>query len=227
MVAAYRVAAATVGVAGSVAAYRVAVLGAGVAGSVCASRLAQLPDVHTTVYDMGARGPGGRACSRSINAKGGTFSPADRGGASSLSPRPSPSGVAPPRLTFDHGVQAFAVSRDDAVRALVEGWERDGHVARWDGRFGVVDARTGAFEIGTHSDDDDDAFGLLAATPLFVGIPSMGGLARGMLESARERAADGATLELRFGCKATRVTHAREGHGLNGRRWEVVADLSV
>ena len=44
------------------AAYRVAVIGAGVAGSVCATRLAQLPYVATTVYDMGSRGPGGRAC---------------------------------------------------------------------------------------------------------------------------------------------------------------------
>ena len=53
------------------AAYRVAVIGAGVAGSVCATRLAQLPYVATTVYDMGSRGPGGRACSRPVDGIGG------------------------------------------------------------------------------------------------------------------------------------------------------------
>ena len=75
-------------------AYRIAVIGAGVAGGTCASRLLRLPGVHTTIYDMGSRGPGGRACSRPVDGKGGSFSPADRGGASSLSALGPPPGFA-------------------------------------------------------------------------------------------------------------------------------------
>ena len=209
--------------------YRVAVLGAGVAGAVCASRLASLPGITTTVFDMGSRGPGGRACSRPVDGKGGSFSPADQGGATSLDALPEGAGA----LTFDHGVQAFTVLDAD-VRTLVDGWVREGYVSAWEGRFGVVDAATGRFApLGTESAADaDDPFGLLepARGPRYVGVPSMAHLVRGMLERAALAAAEcGGSLTERRGCKATGVTHATEGHSeeARGARWLVEASDGV
>lgn len=202
-------------------AYRIAVIGAGVAGGTCASRLLRLPGVHTTIYDMGSRGPGGRACSRPVDGKGGSFSPADRGGASSLS--------APQLdLTFDHGVQAFTV-RDPEVAELVAEWCRAGHVQRWQGRFGQLDATSGLFtRTALFAASGAEVFAPLAGEnlPLYVGVPTMSGLVSGMLEAAAaeaEAAAAGAALTTLWGCKATEVRHAVEGHSPSGARWSVAS----
>lgn len=206
------------------AAYRIAVLGAGVAGSVCASRLANIPGVATTVYDMGSRGPGGRASSRPVDGSGGSFSPADKGGVSTLA---APDDAAP--LIFDHGVQGFTVT-DAEVQALADEWLQDGHVGAWEGRFGVVDGTTGAFKLST-GEAADDPFGLLAdGRPCYVGVPSMAHLVRGMLDHASATAQPSASppaLTQLPSCKATRVTYANEGEAPEGSRWTVESSDGV
>ena len=167
--------------------YRIAVIGAGVAGSVCSSRLALLPGVHVTIYDMGSRGPGGRASDRPVDGSGGSFSPADRGGASSMR-----AGTTPSSLTFDHGVQGFTVESAE-VQELLGAWRSAGHVQQWSGRFGLLEE--GAFTERIAA--DADAFSLLSGRPVFVGVPSMSGLVRGMLaQAARDATAAGASVSL-------------------------------
>mmetsp|Transcript_36378 Transcript_36378/g.118327 ORF Transcript_36378/g.118327 Transcript_36378/m.118327 type:complete len:572 (+) Transcript_36378:78-1793(+) len=208
-------------------AYRVAILGAGVAGSTCAASLLRMPGIAAVVYDMGGRGPGGRTCSRPVDGQGGSFSPADRGGRSSLS-----EAHADKDLTFDHGAQAFTVSHPE-VRALTEAWERAGFVGRWEGTFGKLDASTGAFVAGVAAaDSDDTVFGLLggsgaSAADRFVGVPSMGALARGILSDAAASPAAGSTLTSLFGAKATGVTYSGEGEGPAGARWTVKSSDGV
>lgn len=196
---------------GAIAAtYRIAVLGAGVAGGVCASRLSRLPNVATTIYDMGSRGPGGRASCRPVDGKGGSFSPADQGGVSSLS-----ASLHSP-LVFDHGVQAFSVSPHNiAVQALVDEWCEAGHVQEWSGRFGALDAAS-----GTLSDEPaaDAPFGLLAGRPRYVGSPTMGHVVSGMLDRA---SAGSASFSALIGCKATKVHFSHEGESTSGARWTV------
>ena len=63
----------------------VAIIGGGVSGLVCGARLSQLGVSAATVFDTGARGPGGRCSSRSLQIQGG------------------------PHI-FDHAVQYFTVS---------------------------------------------------------------------------------------------------------------------
>ena len=167
--------------------YRIAVIGAGVAGSVCTSRLALLPGVHVTIYDMGSRGPGGRASDRPVDGSGGSFSPADRGGASSMR-----AGTTPSSLTFDHGVQGFTVESAE-VQELLGAWRSAGHVQQWSGRFGLLE--DGAFTERIAA--DADAFSLLSGRPVFVGVPSMSGLVRGVLaQAARDATAAGASVSL-------------------------------
>lgn len=204
-------------------AYRIAVIGAGVAGGTCASRLLRLPGVSTTVYDMGSRGPGGRASSRPVDGKGGSFAPGDRGGASSLL---APVGAA---LTFDHGVQAFTVEAEAGrdVEELVEGWVLAGHAQAWEGAFGLLDASTGRFAPSAQPADDDALFGPLVSTgQRYVGVPTMAALVSGMLETAAteaEAAAVGASLTTLWGCKASAITHAVEGEAPSGARWSVAS----
>jgi predicted NAD/FAD-dependent oxidoreductase len=202
-------------------AYRIAVIGAGVAGGTCASRLLRLPGVSTTVYDMGSRGPGGRASSRLVDGKGGSFSPDDRGGASSLL---APVGAA---LTFDHGVQAFSVEAGREVAELVEGWVRAGHAQAWEGAFGLLDANTGRFAPSAQPANDDALFGpLVSAGQRYVGVPTMAALVSGMLETAAaeaEAAAAGASLTALWGCKASAITHTVEGEAPSGARWSVAS----
>ena len=195
--------------------YRIAVIGAGVAGSVCTSRLALPPGVHITIYDMGSRGPGGRASDRPVDGSGGNFSPADCGGASSMR-----AGTMPSSLTFDHGVQGFTVESPE-VQELLGAWHCGGHVQRWTGRFGLLE--DGAFTERIAA--DADAFSLLSGRPVFVGVPSMSGLVRGVLSQAvRDAMAAGASVtQLPAGSKATRVSHAVEGESESGARWTVAS----
>lgn len=213
------------------AAYRIAVIGAGCAGSVCATRLVQIPGIATSIYDMGSRGPGGRACSRPVDGRGGSFSPDDRGGASSLDSLPADID----QLVFDHGVQAFTVNKDEAdsqVTALLDKWLEDGHVKEWKGRFGVVDASTGAFSESAPVSEGEDPFDLLHPDARrYVGAPSMGHLVSEMLEHAqRDRCGNGGADDaaspsltlLTGGCKATSITYDAAGGGA-GARWTVAS----
>ena len=155
-----------------------AIIGAGVAGVSCAAALSRgLADgdaeVETRVHliDQGSRGIGGRASSSRPTA------------------HDEP-------IAFDHGCQFFT-ARTEAFKREVSRLERLGHVRRWDGRFGTVDALTGAFERkpgpgarddggGDDGDDGDathpapaptegDFFGLLASEAVYVGVPTMRG----------------------------------------------------
>ena len=198
----------------SLPAYRVAVIGAGVAGAACASRLAALPMISTTVFDMGSRGPGGRASSRPVDGKGGSFSPLDRGGASPelLSPDVQ-------TLTFDHGVQAF-VCTHPGVQELVDGWIENGHVSRWPGIFGVLDAATGRFSAGA-TVEDTYAFSLLdPEQPKYVGVPSMSAMVAGSLANA---VASGADITPLVGCKVADVAFATEGESVSGARYAITS----
>ncbi|EOD30781.1 hypothetical protein EMIHUDRAFT_232377 [Emiliania huxleyi CCMP1516] len=176
-----------------------------------------MPGIAAVVYDMGGRGPGGRTCSRPVDGQGGSFSPADRGGRSSLS-----EAHADKDLTFDHGAQAFTVSHPEGR-----------FVGRWEGTFGKLDASTGAFVAGVAAaDSDDTVFGLLggsgaSAADRFVGVPSMGALARGILSDAAASPAAGSTLTSLFGAKATGVTYSGEGEGPAGARWTVKSSDGV
>ena len=141
----------------------VAVIGAGVAGLSCAVALSRaLPEREIHIFDQGSRGRGGRTSSS----------------------RPS---AHDDPLVFDHGCQFFTAS-DPEFKAVCASLVRSGHASRWDGRFGTLDARTGAF---ASRDDargdvppDDDFFGLLSADEVFVGVPTMRGLCDGLRAAA-------------------------------------------
>lgn len=141
----------------------VAVIGAGVAGMSCAVALSRaLPEREIHIFDQGSRGRGGRTSSS----------------------RPS---AHDDPLVFDHGCQFFTAS-DPEFKAVCASLVRSGHASRWDGRFGTLDARTGAF---ASRDDargdvppDDDFFGLLSADEVFVGVPTMRGLCDGLRAAA-------------------------------------------
>jgi renalase len=141
----------------------VAVIGAGVAGVSCAVALSRaLPEQEIHVFDQGSRGRGGRTSSS----------------------RPS---AHDDPLVFDHGCQFFTAS-DPEFKAVCASLVRSGHASRWDGRFGTLDARTGAF---ASRDDargdvppDEDFFRLLSADEVFVGVPTMRGLCDGLRAAA-------------------------------------------
>jgi renalase len=170
-----------------------AIIGAGVAGVSCAAALSRgLADgdaeVETRVHliDQGSRGIGGRASSSRPTA------------------HDEP-------IAFDHGCQFFT-ARTEAFKREVSRLERLGHVRRWDGRFGTVDALTGAFERkpdpgardddgGDGGDDGDathpapaptegDFFGLLASEAVYVGVPTMRGLCDGLRLASSDAVVD-------------------------------------
>ncbi|MEO1698916.1 MAG: FAD-dependent oxidoreductase [Planctomycetota bacterium] len=77
--------------------------------------------------------------------------------------------------TFDHGAQYFT-ARDPRFRAEVDAWLEAGHVARWEGRLGAIDAP------GEPTPKADDG------TERFVGVPGMNQMARAMSEGLDVRA---------------------------------------
>ena len=172
----------------------VAVIGAGVAGLSCAVALSRaLPEREIHIFDQGSRGRGGRTSSS----------------------RPS---AHDDPLVFDHGCQFFTAS-DPEFKAVCASLVRSGHASRWDGRFGTLDARTGAF---ASRDDargdvppDDDFFGLLSADEVFVGVPTMRGLCDGLRKLIHEDAAVDSPQ-----CAVTCLERARD-ETKNARPWVV------
>lgn len=192
--------------------YRISIVGAGVAGAVCAARLRQVlhsgtVPVHVRVYDMGSRGPGGRASSRPVDGLGGSFSPDDRGGGEA--PQGDP-------LVFDHGVQAFAIS-DPSLEMLLTEWIRSGIVVEWHGAFGELDSRTGKFQRISEQWNGDSFCNLLASRTKYVGMPSMASFVRGMLQNVPCGAGDSLLrLDCRWNCKVEHIDyHAADVNG----RW--------
>ncbi|KAL4432882.1 hypothetical protein ABPG77_008208 [Micractinium sp. CCAP 211/92] len=104
-----------------------AIIGGG-NGLVCAHELARR-GLRSVVFDTGEHGVGGRLATRSSNdgsLKG-----------------------APPGLVFDHAAQFFTATHP-AFKAMVDEWERDGVVCRWDGPVGTL-------ENGAFAPDDSGA----------------------------------------------------------------------
>ncbi|CAL5227026.1 g9920 [Coccomyxa viridis] len=96
-----------------------AIVGAGFAGLAAANRLAS-KGVAVTVYDMGSRGPGGRASFREVPLKDGGF------------------------MQFDHGCQ-FIMASNPLVAVQIREWELKRFLREWTGRFGLLDASTGIY----------------------------------------------------------------------------------
>ena len=82
-----------------------------------------------------------------------------------------------------------------------------GHIARWGGRFGTLDASTGVFRAKSENDAKagDDFFRLLSADEVYVGVPTMRGLCDGLRELIPENAAVDSPQ-----CAVTRLERARD-----------------
>ena len=161
-----------------------AIIGAGVAGLSCAASIANAVERDGPVVeliDQGSRGRGGRASSS----------------------RPT---THDPPLVFDHGCQFFT-AESEAFRETCAALERAGHIARWGGRFGTLDASTGVFRAKSENDAKagDDFFRLLAAKDVYVGVPTMRGLCDGLRELIPENAAVDSPQ-----CAVTRLERARD-----------------
>lgn len=124
-------------------------------------------------------------------------------------------------MVFDHGCQFFT-AESEAFRETCAALERAGHIARWDGRFGTLDASTGEFRAKIENDAGtrgDDFFRLLAAKDVYVGVPTMRGLCDGLRELIRENAAVDSPQ-----CAVTSLKRARderEHEKKNARPWVV------
>ncbi|KAK3281220.1 hypothetical protein CYMTET_10975 [Cymbomonas tetramitiformis] len=153
---------------------RIAVVGGGLAGACCAHELA-VSGKDVTLFDMGARGPGGRASCR----------PAEG-------------------YCFDHGCQVLAPV-DRQFQNLLSNWEARGIVTQWEGRVGTLEAAMGLFtprhkttaDVGDgapagdegdkHCESPDSSFcgsgffGALQAAKLYVGAPGMNSICERLL----------------------------------------------
>ena len=144
------------------------------------------------LIDQGSRGRGGRASSS----------------------RPT---THDPPLVFDHGCQFFT-AESEAFRETCAVLERAGHIAKWDGRFGTLDASTGVFRAKSENDAaprGDDFFCLLAAKDVYVGVPTMRGLCDGLRKLIHEDAAVDSPQ-----CAVTCLERARD-ETKNARPWVV------
>ena len=112
----------------------VAVLGAGVAGLSCAVELVRR-GVPCDIFDQGSRGVGGRSSSSR------PYSMASEGDRAPL--------------VFDHGCQFFTAT-DPAFKAVCEKLREQGHVERWEGRFGSLDAETGVFTPKGEEEEEEE-----------------------------------------------------------------------
>lgn len=134
---------------------QVAVVGGGLAGLSAAGRLAEL-GLSPTLFDMGTRAPGGRACSRAVPQA---------------------------RLTFDHGCQFLAPASDEFASA-VRAWAAAGAAVEWAGALGELDPGSGTFRererSGNAAVDSHPGFcGLMSAPgPVYRGQPGMGAVAQ-------------------------------------------------
>ena len=97
---------------------RVAVLGAGLSGLMCAVEVAKAGG-EVALFEQ-ARGPGGRASSRSVRTG------AEKG------------------YTWNHGCQ-YITPKSPEMTSVARGWLEVGAVREWGGRFGVVDVQAGSW----------------------------------------------------------------------------------
>eukprot|EP00927_Polykrikos_kofoidii_P013971 TRINITY_DN16091_c0_g1_i1.p1 TRINITY_DN16091_c0_g1~~TRINITY_DN16091_c0_g1_i1.p1 ORF type:complete len:473 (-),score=80.98 TRINITY_DN16091_c0_g1_i1:179-1597(-) len=155
---------------------RVAIVGAGPCGTAAATRLSSTGMIEVHLFDMGARGPGGRCSHRSVRlSDGATLQPEAAAVA-----RAAGEAI----LEFDHGCQFFRADTQRFQKIVAE-WESLALAAHWNGRFGRLDSSTLA--------QDSGFFGLLSGAPLFVGCGGMHNLCRGL---AKQAEVDGAHLHM-------------------------------
>lgn len=120
----------------------IAIIGAGLAGLSAANALQRAG--HRVAVLERARGPGGRVATRQIRGI------------------EMPRGLSGAALTFDHGAQYLTV-RDPRFAPVVDQWEQDRIVARWNGR--IV------------SFDDEGWEDIEEGMARYVGIPGMSNIA--------------------------------------------------
>jgi NAD(P)-binding Rossmann-like domain len=141
----------------------VAVIGGGIAGLSAASKLAKLK-IPTTVFDMGTRVPGGRACSRILTEES-------------------------KELAFDHGAQFIAPRAGGNFEKEVQSWVAAGVAAPWNpARFGSLDSTTGKFTPEAQQSSNDGFCGMFHtnvstntntnSTTVYVGVPNQGAIAK-------------------------------------------------
>ena len=126
-------------------------------------------------------------------------------------------------MVFDHGCQFFT-AESEAFRETCAALERAGHIARWDGRFGTLDASTGEFRAKSENDagtKGDDFFRLLAAKDVYVGVPTMRGLCDGLRELIRENAARDSPQCAVTSLKRAKDERQHENKNKNARPWVV------
>lgn len=129
-------------------------------------------------------------------------------------------------MVFDHGCQFFT-AESEAFRETCAALERAGHIARWDGRFGTLDASTGEFRAKSENDagtKGDDFFRLLAAKDVYVGVPTMRGLCDGLRELIRTNAARDSPQCAVTSLKRTEADerqHENKNKNENARPWVV------
>ncbi|CAM6124604.1 unnamed protein product [Calypogeia fissa] len=92
----------------------VAILGGGMSGLVCALTL-EKHGIHSTVFDTGKHGLGGRMATRYVDEHNGE------------------------RLVFDHAAQFFTAT-DPRFQNLVDRWMSEGFVKSWNGNVGTLRA---------------------------------------------------------------------------------------
>lgn len=100
----------------SAACVTIAIIGGGISGLTCGARLAQLGVRDATVFDTGARGPGGRCSSRLIQMEGTSH-------------------------VFDHAVQYFTVG-DSRFANIVSSLHKDQAVSLWPGQIQRLNVKT-------------------------------------------------------------------------------------
>jgi len=124
----------------------VAVIGGGIAGLSAFSKLKKMEIPATvTVFDMGTRVPGGRACSRILKEDS-------------------------KELAFDHGAQFIAPRPGSEFEMEVKEWVKAGFAAPWQGRLGYLDPKT--LKFTPHSSDSSRSIDRTGTTDGFCGIAS-------------------------------------------------------
>lgn len=179
----------------------IAVVGGGLSGLTCATKLLEvLQHAKATVFDMGVRGPGGRASTRRQNG-----------------------------MQFDHGLQFMKLRKgnlkgDDTatndLRSLLSLWHQAGVATEWHGRFGTIDStsnvynpcsrRDSTFGSGGVCGNGADGFcGFLRDGPVWVGTPSNDSLCTSLADLHPGRLSH---------AWATKVTEVKQGERGS---WEV------
>lgn len=208
---------------------RVAIVGGGASGAAAARALSSCSSLSLSLFDQGARGPGGRASHRRVCAHDGRVLADDErpmplsvapaaSAAPSASVTPAAASTAPatpaapaapatPTYEFDHGCQFFRADSEQMV-TLVSEWCEAGWAERWDGRFGRIcigePSADGNEGLSSAAGGSADFFGLPSRTePVYVGVGGMHQLPRALLSAS--------TASVERGTRVSAVTRTPSG----------------